>query len=228
MSDPRNLPTCIGIILDGNRRWARANGLPEFEGHRRGYDRFVECTRWVRDRGIKHLAVYVFSTENWNRKAEEVSYLMNLLQEIAQQPLRKLAEENIRLRFVGKLEMLPQNLQEAIVRNEAGSKHNDGLTVWVCMSYGSRQEITAAAQELATTGQQITEQSLQKHLWTADMPDPDLIIRPGGEKRLSNFLLWQAAYSELFFIDSYWPDFSETILDRILEEYATRERRMGR
>ncbi len=227
MNETKKPPGCIGVILDGNRRWARVSGLPELEGHRRGYERFVECTRWVRDRGIKHLAVYAFSTENWNRKAEEVSYLMDLLYEVAQQPLRKLGEENIRIRFIGKLDMLPQKLREAMARTEEGSAQNDGLTAWVCISYGSRQEITAAAQYLAATGQTITEGSLRKHFWTADMPDPDLIIRPGGEKRLSNFLLWQAAYSELFFIDPYWPDFSEALLDQVLAEYAGRERRMG-
>ncbi len=222
------VPQCIGIILDGNRRWAKRNGLPKLEGHRRGYDKFVECTRWVRDRGIKHLIVFAFSTENWNREQEEVSYLMDLLQEIAQEPLRKLGEENIRIRFVGQLERLPQGLQESISRTEEGSKGNDALTAWVCISYGSRQEIIAAARDLAESGEEVTEESLHKHFWSAEMPDPDLIIRTSGEKRLSNFLLWQAAYSELFFIDPHWPDFSEAMLDEILQEYNERERRHGK
>ncbi len=222
-----DLPQCIGIILDGNRRWAKERGLPKLEGHRRGYERLIECARWVRDRGIKHLVVYVFSTENWKREKKEVLYLMDLLREMATEPLQKLSEEHIHVRFIGKLEMLAPELRDALARAESAAVENPQLTLWVCLSYGSRQEITAAAKEIATTGEDVTEESFRAHFWSADMPDPDLLIRPGGEKRLSNFILWQAAYSELFFIDPYWPDFSEIILDDILTQYTTRERRMG-
>jgi undecaprenyl diphosphate synthase len=223
----QNPPACIGIILDGNRRWAKANGSPKLEGHRRGYERVIDCARWVRDRGIKHLAVYAFSTENWDREETEVSYLMGLMREMAQEPLRKLSGEHIRVRFVGQREMMASDLQESMARAESALVEDARLTLWVCLSYGARAEITTAAKEIAERGDEITEESLREHFWTADMPDPDLIIRPGGEKRLSNFLLWQAAYSELFFIDTYWPDFSQEILDEILKEFTTRERRMG-
>lgn len=222
------IPECVGIILDGNRRWAKANGLPKLEGHRRGYERVIDCARWMRDRGVRHLAVYVFSTENWNREAEEVSYLMDLLRKAAEGDLRKLAEENVRIRRIGTTDRLPKELHDALTRVEEASRHNDGFTLWVCLSYGGRAEIAAAASAAAASGAPITEESLRAHFWSAEMPDPDIIIRPGGEKRLSNFLLWQAAYSELFFIDPYWPEFSEVILDGILAEYAARERRMGK
>jgi len=220
-------PQCIGIILDGNRRWARQNNLSIAEGHLRGYERLIDCARWVRDRAVPHLVVYAFSIENWNREKDEVSYLMNLLKKLADEPLRRLADENIRVRFIGKLDMLSREMRDGLAKAESARVENPQLTLWVCLSYGSRQEITAAAQTVAQNGGKITEESLRKHFWSAEMPDPDLIIRPGGEKRLSNFLLWQAAYSELFFIDPYWPEFSETALDQILSEYKTRERRVG-
>lgn len=221
-------PKCIGIILDGNRRWAKQNGLPKLEGHRRGYERAIECVGWVRDRSIKHLALFVFSTENWNREQDEVSYLMRLLREMAQKELRDLVKENVRVRFIGTRDRLDPQIREAMQQVEKESEHNDGITVWVCLSYGSRAEITAAAMALAKTGQEITEDSLRKHFWSAEMPDLDIVVRTSGEQRLSNFLLWQSAYSELFFIKPHWPDFSEKILDEVLAEYAQRERRMGK
>lgn len=220
-------PECIGIILDGNRRWAKHNGLPTLEGHRRGYERVMECARWVRDRGIPHLVVYAFSTENWNRDEAEVSYLMDLIREMAHEGLSKLAEEQVRIRFIGKLDMLPHNVREVVERVEDESKENTKFTVWACLSYGGRAEIVAAARKLAKRGEEITEKSLREHFWSAEMPDPDLIIRPGGEKRLSNFLLWQAAYSELFFLEPYWPDFTEALLNGVLADYAHRTRRIG-
>jgi len=220
-------PQCIGIILDGNRRWASERGLPKLEGHRRGYERLIDCVRWVRDRGIPHLAVFAFSTENWKRDQEEVSYLMNLLLELAQEPLKRLSEEHVCVRFIGKLDMLSQEIQDAIKTAESAPVEGARLTLWVCFSYGARLEIVEAARDLASQHIEITESSLREHFWSGEMPDPDIIIRPGGEKRLSNFLLWQAVYSELFFIDPYWPDFSEEMLDEILAEYATRERRLG-
>ena len=230
MSEPLragSMPTCIGIILDGNRRWAKEQGLPQLEGHRRGYLLLIKCVRWVRDRGTKHLVVYAFSTENWNRAKEEVSYFMNLLREAVESGLRDLAKENIRIRFIGTRERLAPELLRAIERLEKESAQNE-FTLWVCLSYGSHAEIVAAAAEAAATGEPITEESLHAHFWSAEMPDPDIIIRTGGEKRLSNFLLWQAAYSELFFIDQKWPAFTEKALDLILEEFAGRERRHGK
>ena len=221
-------PACIGIILDGNRRWAKKVGLPKFEGHRRGYARLIECARWVRDRNIKHLAVFAFSIENWNREASEVAYLMGLLMKMAKEALLELAKEGVRIRFIGKLDMLSEAVRKTILSVEKQSEKNERLTLWICLSYGARTEITAAAKEVASLGEEMTEDTLRKHFWSADMPDPDIIVRTGNEYRLSNFLLWQAAYSELFFIDTLWPEFSESVLDHILEEYGKRERRMGK
>lgn len=218
---------CLGIILDGNRRWAKEHGVPKLEGHRRGYEKAIECARWVRDHGIKHFVLYVFSTENWNREAEEVSYLMNLLREMATKGLRELAKENIRIRFIGTRDRLSPEILEAMELVEKESAGND-FTMWVCLSYGGRAEITAAAVAVAATGAPITEESLRTHLWSAQMPDPDIIIRTGGEMRLSNFLLWQVAYSELFFTDTKWPDFTKEEFDSILAEFAGRERRRGK
>jgi len=222
------IPTCIGIILDGNRRWAKEKNLPTLEGHRRGLDTLVEATRWIRDRGIRHLVVYAFSTENWNRSEEEVSYLMNLVVEGAEKELSKLSEENVRVRFVGQRERLDVRVLGAIENVEKESESNTGITLWVCLSYGGRAEILDAVEKFCVTNNKATEENFKKYFWCAELPDPDIIIRTGGEKRLSNFLLWQGAYSELFFIDTYWPDFSERALDAILEEYATRERRHGK
>lgn len=220
-------PKCLGIILDGNRRWAKEKGLPKLEGHRKGADRLVECARWVRDRGIGHLAVYAFSTENWNRAEEEVAYLMNLFLEIAEKGLRELSKENIRIRFIGSRDQLPEKLADAMVRLEKEGEKNS-FTLWICLSYGGRAEIVAAATKAAASGHPITEESLRSHFWSAEMPDPDIIVRTGGEKRLSNFLTWQSVYSELFFIDPKWPDFSEQDLDSIIEEFSIRERRRGK
>ncbi len=221
-----NTPTCVGIILDGNRRWAKERGLPKLEGHRRGYEKALDAARWARDRGIKHLAIYAFSTENWNREKEEVSYLMNLLREAAEKGFQDLAKEGVRVRFIGTRDRLAPELLAAMEKVEKESARHS-FTLWVCLSYGGRAEIVAAANTLEGA-KGVTEESLRAHMWSAEMPDPDILIRPGGEKRLSGFLTWQSVYSELFFIDPHWPDFSEEILDGILAEFAQRERRRGK
>lgn len=219
--------SCIGLILDGNRRWAKEKGIPKLLGHKAGFDRLEECVRWVRDRGIRHMAAYVFSTENWNREKEEVDYLMDLYREMAEEKFERLSKEGVAVRFIGKTEMLPQDLQDSMTAMEKKNIAEPKITVWICISYGAHAEIVAAANAAAKEGE-ITEESLRKHMWSADMPDPDIIVRSSGEQRLSNFLLWQAAYSELFFIKPHWPDFSEAILDEILAEYTERERRHGK
>ena len=221
-------PQCIGIILDGNRRWAKEKGMPSLQGHRKGLDCLIDCIKWVRDRKIKNLAVFLFSTENWEREAPEVSYLMDLFREAVKKQLREIGKENVRVRFVGQRERFSEDLQGLMKEIEGETEKNDGLTLWACLSYGGRAEITAAAKKIAASGEEITEESLRGNFWSAGMPDLDILIRTGGEKRVSNFLLWQAAYAELFFVDEYWPDFSESILDSILMQYATRERRMGK
>ncbi len=223
------VPSCVAIILDGNRRWAKAHGLPKLEGHRVGLlDTLRNTVRFVHKKGIRHLAVFMFSTENWERDPMEVSYLMDLFRESIRKELKELAEENVRLRFIGQRERFSQDLQTAMTEAEAETAGNDGITLWCCLSYGGRAEIVAAAKAIAADGEEITEDSFARHLWSADMPDPDIIIRTSGEQRLSGFLTWRSVYSELFFTDTFWPDFSEKEFDEILTEFAERERRHGK
>jgi len=223
------VPQCIGIILDGNRRWARERGLPTLEGHRKGLlETYKDTVRAVRDRGVGHLVVYMFSTENWNRSEDEVAYLMELFREAGKNELRELIKEGIRVRFVGQRERFAPDLQDLMTEIENESAVHEGFTAWICLSYGGRAEIVDAAQKAAAAGVMITEESLRAHMWSADMPDPDIIIRTSGEQRLSGFLTWQSVYSELFFIAPHWPDFNKDILDQILIEYAERERRHGK
>lgn len=220
-------PTCVGIIMDGNRRWAKGKGLPKLEGHRAGVKTLKEAARFARDRGVKHLALYAFSTENWNREPVEVSYLLDLFRETIQNEVEELRKEGIQTRFVGQKERFSTDMRQAMDAVEKENPETHALTLWICLSYGGRAEILAAAQAAANEGE-ITESSLARHLWTAQMPEPDLIIRTGGEKRLSNFLTWQSIYSELFFTDTFWPDFSKEEFGSILEEFAQRERRRGK
>ncbi len=225
--DTKN-PTCIGIILDGNRRWAREKGLPQLEGHRQGFENFIEACRWTRDLGVPNLVVYAFSTENWNRKAEEVSYLMDLYRKMAGEHLKELTKENVRVRFLGQSERFAPDLQKMMREAEEMSPADYVFTVWVCLSYGGRAEIVEATKRLQESKEEVTEESLRHAMWSADMPDPDIIIRTGGEKRLSGFLTWSGVYSELFFLDTYWPAFTKVHLENVLKEYAERERRMGK
>lgn len=228
MSTRNEVPRCVGIILDGNRRWATERGLPSLEGHRRGKDNVETITLAARDLGIEHLVVFAFSTENWKRTQEEVSYLMVLFEEMARQSMDKLAKEGVRVRFVGQRERFSASLQNAMDDAEQKSPKEPKITLWVCLSYGGRAEIAAAAAAAAASGDEISEATIGKYLWTAGMPDPDIIIRTSGEHRISNFLLWQSAYAEFFFPKVYWPDFDKVELEKILEEYASRDRRLGK
>lgn len=218
---------CVGIILDGNRRWAKANGVSKMEGHRAGMETLKKTVRFVRDSGVKHLVVYAFSTENWNRDESEVSYLMDLFREAIRKEMNELGKENVRVRFIGQRARFSADLQEAMKDIEDKTSQNDAITLCVCLSYGGRAEIAAAASAAASEGE-VTEINIAKHLWTAGTPDPDIIIRTGGEKRLSNFLPWQSVYSELFFTETLCPDFNKEEFDAILAEFATRERRNGK
>ena len=213
--------------MDGNRRWAKSKGLPKLEGHRRGADKLKDTVRFAHKHGVKHLAVYAFSTENWNREPAEVSYLMDLFRELVKKELKKMGEEGVRIRFAGQNERFSDDLQQAIGDVEKETEGNEAITLWVCLSYGGRAEIVAAADAAAKKGE-VTEESLLHLLWTSEMPEPDIIIRTGGEKRLSGFLTWQSVYSELFFTDTLWPDFTEKEFDTILAEFASRERRRGK
>jgi undecaprenyl diphosphate synthase len=221
-------PKTVGIILDGNRRWAKERGMPTLEGHRRGMNNIEPVVLALRDRGVEHVPVFAFSTENWNRSETEVTYLMQLFEEAIKDKLSKLNEEGVAVRFVGQRERFAQKLQIAMRDVEAKNSKTPRTTLWVCLSYGGRAEVVEAAQALVRKGSEITEESIATHLWTADMPDADIIIRTSGEHRLSNFLLWKSAYAELFFPDVFWPDFSEKDIDTIFAEFATRERRHGK
>lgn len=223
-----SIPTCVGIILDGNRRFAKERGLPMLEGHRAGRENLKHVTRSVREAGVAHLVVYAFSTENWNRKEEEVSYLMDLFRTAIQNEMREMGREGVRICFVGQRERFSVELQQAMNDVEGETQSNSSFTLWVCLSYGGRAEIVAAARAAFAEEEGLTEETLAKHLWTRDMPDPDIIIRTSGEKRLSGFLAWQSVYSELFFTETFWPDFSREEFTAILAEYATRERRRGK
>ena len=221
--------SCVGIILDGNRRWAKEHGLPALEGHRIGLLETLRNTvRFIQKKGIKHLVVYMFSTENWHREPTEVSYLMDLFRESIKKEMLELGKENVRIRFTGQRERFSKDLQQSMDETEKETEKNTAITLWCCLSYSGRAEIVAAARAIAALGKEITETSIGRHLWTSGMPDPDLVIRTSGEKRLSGFLTWQSEYSELFFTDTKWPDFSEEEFDSILAEFMTRERRHGK
>lgn len=222
-------PQCVGIILDGNRRWAKANGLPTLEGHRRGYDKVKEIMEWAKEAHISFVVAYAFSTENWNRSLEEVSYLMGLFKETLTIKLEELKKEGLRVRCIGERSRFSPELRTLMQKAEEETKHLVGPTLVLALSYGGRAEILTAARQIAKEGKcEVTEQEFSSYLWTGGIPDPDLIIRTGGEKRLSGFLTWQSVYSELFFIDTYLPDFSKDEFQAILAEFSTRERRMGK
>lgn len=224
------VPSCVGVIMDGNRRWARARNMPTVEGHRVGYGKLKEFVGWATDAGVGTVIVYAFSTENWNRSAEEVGYLMDLFRTVITTEAKELKEKNVRLSFIGDRARFSPDLQDLMRRAESDTSAGTAGSLVVALSYGGRTEIVAAARALAASGvapADITEERFARELWTAGMPDPDLVIRTGGETRLSNFLPWQSVYSELFFTGTLWPDFSEEEFKRILAKYATRERRHG-
>lgn len=218
---------CIGFILDGNRRWAKERNLPTLEGHRRGFENLKTVARSVRDRGVPHMAAYCFSTENWNRSKEEVDYLMDIFRDAIRAGREELGKESIRVRFIGQRDRFVQDIQDGMRQTEEETVHNSRMTLWICLSYGGRAEIVEAAKAAARAGE-MTEETIRNAMWSAEMPDPDIIVRTSGEHRLSNFLLWQAAYSELFFVKPHWPDFSAAILDEVLAEFTARERRHGK
>ena len=224
----KKTPQCVGIIMDGNRRWAKEKNLPSLEGHKKGLGNFDTVAHAARELGVKHFVVYMLSTENWNRAETEVSYLMELFQTAINDAFNRLKQEGTRLHFIGDLSRFPVDIQKNIKKLEDETKEYDDFHVWICASYGGRLEIIEAVKKLTDKGQAVTEESLKENMWSAGMPDPDIIIRTGGEKRLSNFLLWQSAYAELFFTDTYWPAFTKEELQDILEQYAQRDRRYGK
>lgn len=223
------MPRSIGIILDGNRRWAREQGLPDLEGHRRGMEKVREIRAWTKSVGISEVIVYAFSTENWNRTPEEVAYLMELFAECCDTWAREVAKDNGKLVFIGQRERFSPSLQEKIAHAEERTMHGTEGVLVVALSYGGRAEIVAAVNALLAQGvSEVDEERIREVMWSAGLLDPDLIIRTGGEKRLSNFLTWQSTYSELFFTDTKLPALTEEEFFSILEEYKARERRHGR
>lgn len=221
----------LAFILDGNRRWAKTKGLPTLEGHRRGYDNLKTIGLACLERGVEHVSAFVFSTENWNRSAEEVSYLMDLLHKAIADELGFFMEHDVRLRVIGRRDRLSDKLRAAIADAEAKTAKNGRGQMNLCLNYGGRAEIVDAVKTLVADGvrpDDVTEEALAAKLWTAGIPDPDLIIRTSGEHRLSGFLTWSGVYSELLFVEKHWPDFSAEDLDAALAEYARRERRFGK
>lgn len=225
------IPTHIGIIMDGNRRWAKSRGLPSLEGHRRGYDKLKDVGDWCLARGIQILTVYAFSTENWNRSKEEVSYLMDLLHRALTKEVDIFHKKNIRLRVIGHRAGLPENVRQAADDAERQTAGNTAGTVQLAINYGGRQEIVDAVRRTLQDSMPpdaVTAETLGRYLYTPDTPDPELIIRTGGEQRLSGFLTWESVYSELYFTPVHWPEFTETDLDTALAWYAERGRRFGK
>ena len=230
-----HIPSHVAIIMDGNGRWAKQRGLPRTEGHIRGQDALRTTLRAAAKRGIKYLTVYTFSTENWSRPQEEVDALMSILVSAIHAETPQLIAEGVRMRAIGDLSRLPQQAQDSLAESIELTKDGAQITLILALSYSSRDEIRRASQRLAAETaagrlrpEEITEELISSDLDTAEYPDPDLVIRTGGEERISNYLLWQSAYSELYFSETYWPDFGQEALDEALAAYASRERRFGK
>lgn len=231
MSEKDNIPKSVGIIMDGNRRWAKQKGLSKLEGHNHGGETLKNTVTWARDLGVEHIIFYTFSTENWKRTEEEVSHLINLIGRFIKSELDYFHKEGGVLHYVGDLSRFSEGLQKDLLESAEKTKGNRGPHVYFALNYGGRAEILSAVKKIVRENpkeEEITEEYFSKHLQTGLMPDPDIIIRTSGEKRLSGFLPWQGVYSELFFTETLWPDFSKEEFERIIEEYGNRERRLGK
>ncbi len=228
MSPPEDGPHHVAIVMDGNGRWASKRFLPRLAGHKQGVDTLKRIVRACAQRRVAMLTVFAFSSENWSRPEEEVSGLMDLLAGALAREVSQLKQDGVRLRFVGDRSGLSERVQAGLSRAELDTGDNGLLTLNVCFNYGGRWEIAQAAAQLAARGEPITETSLSQAMALGAVPDPDLLIRTGGEFRLSNFLLWQSAYTELYFSPAFWPDFDEQALDKAIAEYRARERRFGK
>ena len=233
-NDGFETPRHVAIIMDGNGRWAAARGLPRVEGHRRGVEALRRTVRAAGELGISILTIFSFSSENWSRPAAEIRDLLTLLRRFIRNDLAELHKSNVRVRIIGEREDLAQDIRSLLEEAEDLTRDNDGLLLVVAFNYGARQEIARAARRLADEvadgrldSRRITPELLAQHLDAPDVPDPDVIIRTSGEQRLSNFLLWQSAYSELVFVPTYWPDFDRATLEGAIAEYRRRERRFG-
>lgn len=225
--DMGRLPRHIAIIMDGNGRWAKKRGLPRTAGHKVGAEVFRDIATYCQELGIEYLTIYAFSTENWKRPKDEVDMLMSLLEQYLQEAIDTMERDHIRLRVLGDVAGLSPQLQRMIDETNAISTHYQGFQANICLNYGGRAEILRAARLCAEAGEEWTEENFSKYLWSAGIPDPELIIRPSGELRLSNFLLWQCAYSEFYFCDTLWPDFKRKDLDLAIIDFQHRDRRFG-
>ncbi len=221
----------IAIIMDGNRRWAKEKNLPSAMGHKKGVDALKNILRACNDFGIKYLTVYAFSTENWNRKKEEVEFLMNLVAVTLTNELAEMHKENVQIHFIGDLTRLSVKLQNILANAVETTKNNTGVILQIALNYGSRDEIVHAVQRIVESGvkpNEISEKLISDNLYTAGVPDPDILIRTGGEQRISNYLLWQIAYSEIIIRNEFWPDFDKNSLKDSILEFGKRQRRYGK
>lgn len=221
----------IAIIMDGNRRWAKEKNLPSAMGHKKGVDSLKNILRACNDFSIKYLTVYAFSTENWNRKKEEVEFLMNLVAVTLTNELAEMHKENVQIHFIGDLTKLSDKLQKILANAVETTKNNTGVVLQIALNYGSRDEIVHAVQKIVESGvksDEIDEQLISENLYTAGVPDPDILIRTGGEQRISNYLLWQIAYSEIIIRSEFWPDFDKNSLKDSILEFGKRQRRYGK
>lgn len=232
--EPKNLPAHVAIIMDGNGRWAQHRNLPRIQGHQEGVNRVEHLLEVVSDYGVKYLTLYAFSKENWNRPEPEVQFLMSILSNYLDLKLKKFLDNNIVFNFIGNLPDLPEEISKKILRNMEQTKKNTGLVVTFAISYSSRQEMVQACRKIAEEArlgkldpQAISEETISKHLYTHPLPDPDLLIRTSGEMRISNFLLWQISYAELYVTDVLWPDFTEEEFAKAVQDFQKRERRFG-
>lgn len=229
------VPAHLAIIMDGNGRWAQKRGLPRAMGHKKGAETVKEITRACGELGIKYLTLYAFSTENWQRPPEEIDTLMGLLRDYLKSDLKEIQENGVRIRFIGERYMLDSDIAGQMEKLEKETAANNKMTLCIALSYGSRQEIIAAARKIAAMAKagQISPEDIDikmfsDMLYTRDIPDPDLVLRTSGEQRVSNYLLWQLAYAELFFTPTLWPDFTKAELEAVLTDYSNRERRYGK
>lgn len=235
MTDSTNKLQHIAIIMDGNGRWAKKRGLPRSVGHKKGAEVVKEIPRAAGELGVKYLTLYAFSTENWQRDPEEVATLMGLLRDYLKSDLKEIQENGVRIIFIGERQMLDADIVEQMAKIEAETAHNDKMTLCIAISYGARQEIVNAARKIAVLARRgdilpedVDIKMFSDMLYTKDVPDPDLVIRTSGEQRISNYLLWQIAYAEFFFTPTLWPDFGKEELERIINDFNTRERRYGK
>jgi undecaprenyl diphosphate synthase len=225
-----NIPKHIAFIADGNRRWAKKNKLESIKGHHKGYEKIKTIPKYAFEKGVDIISIYAFSTENWNRSEYEVNYLMKLMRNVFTTDIDEINKQNIKLLISGRIEGLPEDLPQVCKDAIEKTKNNTGGILNICFNYGGRPEIVDAIKNIIQdkiSTEKIDENLIRKYLYNGQLPDPDIIVRTGGEKRLSNFLMWESVYSELMFIDTFWPDVSEVDVDMVIDEYNKKERRFG-